>query len=151
MEKLYPLRSSELFDAELPTLSIRTSAFGGSGGPLSFLGMRDLNTSNIDDLKVAAESPLRFSATLSFQAIKEHLFSLLSDEAVILSLKNGKYYSLNSVGSSIWGAIQVPAKLSDIEAAILKEYDVDPQTCRREVILFLEKMVAEDLILMIDE
>lgn len=151
MEKFYPLRSMELFDADLPTSSIRTSAFGGSRDSLSFLGMRDFNTSNIDDLKVAAESPLRFSATLSFQAIKEHLFSLLSDEAVILSLKNGKYYSLNSVGSSIWGTIQVPAKLSDIEAAILKEYDVDLQTCRREVILFLEKMVAEDLILMIDE
>lgn len=150
MEKVYPLRSMEFFDADLPAARKRENIPGGPG-LLAFLGMHDTKTSEIDDQSVTLKSPFRSGVKLRFQAIKEHLFSLLGDEAVILSLKNGKYYSLNSVGSSIWKVIQEPAELSDIEAAILMEYDVDPKICRNETVLFLEKMIAEDLILTIDE
>ena len=87
---------------------------------------------------------------IRYQAIKEHLFSQLNDEGVILSLKNGKYYGLNSVGVSVWVSILEAATLSEIEAAVMREYDVDEKTCRREVSLFLETMVKEDLIETID-
>lgn len=86
-----------------------------------------------------------------FQAIKEHLFSDLNDEAVILSLVNGKYYGLNSVGVTIWKNVQEAASIAEIEAAVLDEYDVDLETCRREVYLFLEEMMNEELINTVDE
>lgn len=85
-----------------------------------------------------------------FQAITEHLFSMLSEEAVILSLKNGKYYGLNPVGVSIWHAIKEPATLAEIETAIMQEYEVDHSTCQTAVAEFLEKMIAEELIKTID-
>ena len=85
-----------------------------------------------------------------FQAIKEHLFSQLNDEAVILSLKNGKYYGLNSVGVVIWTSIQTAATVVEIKAAVMSEYDVDEDTCRHEVSLFLDKMIDEELIELID-
>ena len=85
-----------------------------------------------------------------FQAITEHLFSMLSQEAVILSLKNGKYYGLNPVGVSIWNAIKEPATLAKIEMAITLEYEVDHDTCQKAVAEFLEKMIAEELIKTID-
>lgn len=91
------------------------------------------------------------SERVRFQAIKEHLFSMLGAGSAILSMKNGKYYTLNSVGSSIWKVIREPANLQEIESAVLGEYDVDPTKCRREIVLFLKTMVAEDLIMMIDE
>ena len=150
MEKVYPLRSMEVFDVGLSSEPIREKTPRGLG-VLSFLSMHDIKTSEIDGQNVTMKSPFRTGETIRFQAIKEHLFSLLGDEAVILSLKNGKYYSLNSVGSSIWNVIQAPTSFNEIENAILLEYDVDPQTCRNETVQFLEKMVAEDLILMIDE
>ena len=86
-----------------------------------------------------------------FIAIKEHLFSSLNDEAVILSLKNGKYYGLNAVGGSIWGAIQQSRTLEQIETIIMSEYDVDPATCRAEIKTFLETMLAEELIETVDD
>ena len=85
-----------------------------------------------------------------YQAIKEHLFSQLNDEGVILSLNNGKYYGLNSVGVSVWLSILESASLEEIEAAVMREYDVAEETCRREVASFLEEMLKEDLILTID-
>lgn len=81
-----------------------------------------------------------------YQAIEEHLFSQVSDEGVILSLKNGKYYGVNSVGVCVWKNIQQAATLEEIEAAVMKEYDVDPETCHREVTVFLEEMLGEELI-----
>ena len=85
-----------------------------------------------------------------YRAIKEHLLSELNEEAVILSLKNGKYYGLNSVGFTIWTNVQESATLSEIEAAVMNEYDVDEETCRREVSTFLEQMLSEELVETVD-
>lgn len=86
-----------------------------------------------------------------YRAIKEHLLSELNEEAVILSLKNGKYYGLNSVGFTIWTNIQEAATLSEIETAVMNEYDVDEETCRRAVSLFLEQMAGEQLVEIVDD
>jgi hypothetical protein len=81
-----------------------------------------------------------------YRAIKDHLLSELNDEAVILSLRNGKYYGLNSVGFTVWTNIQQAATLSEIEAAVMNEYDVDEETCRHAVSSFLKEMLAEELV-----
>jgi hypothetical protein len=73
-----------------------------------------------------------------YRAIKDHLFSSLVDEAVILSLENGRYYGLNHVGAAIWSSLQQPVTLSEIESFLMKEYEVDEQTCRIEVMSLLK-------------
>lgn len=84
-------------------------------------------------------------------AIKEHLYSDLNGEAVILSMKNGKYYGLNEVGRTIWNALKTPSYLMDIQACVMREYEVDENTCCREVLSFLRKMHQEGLIEILDE
>ena len=86
-----------------------------------------------------------------FVAIKEHLYSDLNGEAVILSMKNGKYYGLNEVGRSIWNVIKDPTNLEEIQARVMREYEVDEETCRLEVSSFLQKMFCEGLIEVVDE
>lgn len=86
-----------------------------------------------------------------FTANKEHLYSDLNGEAVILSLKNGKYYGVNGVGAFIWSTIQNPVSLQDIQTTVMGEYEVDEATCRQKVLSFLEKMVEEGLIEILDE
>ena len=86
-----------------------------------------------------------------FQANKEHLYSELKDEAVILSMVSGKYYGLNPVGVSIWRSIQEPATLEDIHSAVMAEYEVDENTCRNEVASFLQLMSDEQLVEVLDE
>ena len=91
------------------------------------------------------------ATTTRCQAIKEHLCCELNGEAVILSLKNGKYYGLNPVASRIWELIQEPRTPAEIQNAILLEYEVESEICRREVSAFLTQMAAEGLVLVIDE
>ena len=81
-----------------------------------------------------------------FAAIKEYLYSNLKGDAVILSLKNGKYYGLNTVGASVWAAIQEPRTFQEIQSVISEEYEVDEETCRHEILSFLEKMTKENLV-----
>jgi hypothetical protein len=111
----------------------------------------DLAASVNYDMKTLTHNSTQNGSPRHFVAIKEHLFSNLNDEAVILSLKNGKYYGLNGVGGSIWAAIQESRTLGEIESIIMSEYEVDPETCRREVKTFLETMLAEELIETVDE
>lgn len=91
------------------------------------------------------------AATPRFLAIKEHLFSEMKDEAVILSVKNGKYYGVNAVGASIWKAIQEPVTFQEIQSSIMQEYDVDQATCQQEISTFLKKMQEEGLVEISDE
>lgn len=86
-----------------------------------------------------------------FEAVKEHLYSEIKGEGVILSLKNGKYYGVNPVGASIWQVVQNPSTLREIQTAISREYDVDPKSCSQEVLAFLEQMVNEELIEILNE
>ena len=82
-----------------------------------------------------------------YQAIKEHLFSEMNDEAVILSLKNGKYYGVNAVGVLTWKTIvHQNSTLDEIVSVVMSRYDIDQDTCRREITAFLDGMLNEELI-----
>jgi hypothetical protein len=85
-----------------------------------------------------------------YQPVKQHLYSDLKGEAVILNMENGKYYGLNGVGVSIWKALSDAASVTEIESAILAEYEVDAETCRAEVQAFVSQMLDEKLIEKID-
>lgn len=84
--------------------------------------------------------------TVLFQAVREHLCCELNGEAVILNLKNGKYYGLNPVGAEIWNLLKKPVRLSKIVKRLLSEFDVDEQECRLEVESFLTLMENEGLV-----
>ena len=86
-----------------------------------------------------------------FVAIKDHLYTDLKEEGIILSLKNGKYYGVNGVGACIWTVIQNPVTFQEIQSAVMREYDVDQEICRDEVVSFLKKMREEELIEIFDE
>lgn len=98
-----------------------------------------------------ADLPLNKTMVVRYQAIKEHLCCELNGEAVILSLKNGKYYGLNPVASRIWELIQTPLSPIEIQNAILIEYDVESELCNQAVSTFLKQMEAEGLIEITDE
>ena len=112
---------------------------------------RETERNNYVSVACAAELAFGKTATIRYQAIKEVLHCDLNGEAVILSMKNGKYYGLNPVASRIWELIQIPISVDEIENAILLEYEVESEVCKQAVAVFLKQMVAEKLIALIDE
>jgi hypothetical protein len=64
----------------------------------------------------------------------------IDDEKVMMCIEKGKYYKLDPVGRGIWDLIETPIKVSDLVKALLAKYDVDKETCERDVLGFLEEL-----------
>ena len=70
----------------------------------------------------------------------------LAGEAAILNLKNSVYYGLDTVGARVWTLVQEPITVGAVRDAMLREYDVEPERCERDLIDLLQKLAAEGLI-----
>ncbi len=70
----------------------------------------------------------------------------VNDDLVILSIDRGKYYGTQFVGKRVWALLEQPMSVSDINEQLLQQFDVDRQTCEREVRAFVEQMLAEGLV-----
>ena len=84
-------------------------------------------------------------------ATKDQVFSDLDGEWVILGLKSGVYYGLSDVGARIWSMVQEPRAVDEIRDEILKEYDIEPGRCEKDVLALLEKLADAGLIELKDE
>jgi hypothetical protein len=60
--------------------------------------------------------------------------------------KRGSQYGLNPVGARIWNLMQEPRKVAEIQNEITNEYEVEPKRCARDLVVLLEKLLAEGLI-----
>lgn len=79
-------------------------------------------------------------------AIKDQVFCNLDGEAVILNFQSGDYFGLDPVGARVWSLIQEPKKVKEVRDTLLKEYDVEPSVCERDLMALLQEMVAGELI-----
>lgn len=79
-------------------------------------------------------------------AVKEQASCDLEGEAVILNLKSGLYHGLNPVGKRVWELVQQPTKVDAIRDTLTVEYDVDAQTCTRDLLVVLEELLGAGLI-----
>jgi Coenzyme PQQ synthesis protein D (PqqD) len=90
------------------------------------------------------------SASLSVQSVvvaaKNQVSCDLNGEAAILSLAQGIYYGLDTIGAQVWTLLQEPRCIGAICQALLQEYEVEPERCEEDVLALLERLRAEGLI-----
>ena len=70
----------------------------------------------------------------------------LADGAALLDLKSSTYFTLNEVGSQVWGLIREPMPVSEVGEALLMRYDVDPARCRQDLVALLQQLADAGLI-----
>ena len=70
----------------------------------------------------------------------------LDGETVILDIGSGVYSGLDQVGTTIWNALEKPARFGDVVQKILAVYDVDQVQCERDLIEFLNSLSENRLI-----
>ncbi len=76
----------------------------------------------------------------------EVAFRVIDGETVMMSLQAGKYYSLDQVGTRVWELLEQPMTVEAICTALLEEFEVDRETCQRDVVQFLEMLAADELV-----
>lgn len=79
-------------------------------------------------------------------AVKHQVSCDLSDEVVVLNLRDGVYYGMNAVGARIWNLVQEPKSVDEIHRSLLEEYEIDPLGCERQVEALLGELSAHGLI-----
>jgi len=72
--------------------------------------------------------------------------SKLDDELVMIDIDLGKYFSMNSIASSIWECIDSPKTKDEICDELLNEYAIDRTTCTQEVSAFLDELIRMKLV-----
>lgn len=77
----------------------------------------------------------------------EQEFSMIDDEVVMLSLKNGEYYALNSVASRIWEIIEKGTAVKEIAEILMEEFEVDETTCQQDTLECLYDFREKELIM----
>lgn len=58
----------------------------------------------------------------------------------------GGMITLNETGALIWKAIDSGKNIDEIAAEITKEYDIDRETAKNDIAVFIDKMKKESII-----
>lgn len=66
-------------------------------------------------------------------AARKLVWKVVDDEAFIVDLDSGDYFSLNAVGTQVWLLLQQQMPESAIAEAISAKYGVDVATAARDV------------------
>jgi len=71
---------------------------------------------------------------------------LSETETVMLDIERGTYFGLKHVGKAIWEALEEPTTVDALCSDLGRRFDVDQDTCWREVGSFLRQLREHDLI-----
>ena len=82
---------------------------------------------------------------------KNILSSNIDDEAILLCIRNSKYYGMNPIGSDIWNLLQEPIRIDELIKQLKEKYTVDDNRCAKDVIEFITMLAKKELVEIIIE
>ena len=77
---------------------------------------------------------------------KQTPWRMLDEEAVVLDVKKGLLYPLNTVGARVWELCDGGRSVDAIAETIITEFDAEPDTIRRDVTTFIAELVSAGLV-----
>lgn len=91
-------------------------------------------------------SMLTMQDSASITRNKSVVFTELDGEVIILDTGSGKYYEMDSIGSRIWMLLECNPSLMDLQKILTAEFDVDDQTCFKDISDFIGNLAELGLI-----
>lgn len=79
----------------------------------------------------------------------ELITSEVDGERVMMDMKTGEYFGLDSIGTRIWDLIESPAKISEIIEILINEFDVSKEQCENDTIEFISELVDKKLVFIV--
>jgi hypothetical protein len=97
-------------------------------------------------LSRSMERSVLLTESAKIVASKQQVSSNLGDEKAILSLNDGVYYGLNSVGARIWNLIQQPRTFAELHTILIDEFDVDGERLESDLRHVLDQLTEQQLV-----
>jgi hypothetical protein len=79
-------------------------------------------------------------------ATSDHVSCELEGEAVILNLDDCVYYGLNESSLAIWQLVQKPMFVWEIRDEIVRQFQVESNTCEKDVLSLLRQLKDSSLL-----
>ncbi len=70
---------------------------------------------------------------------------VVDDEALLIHLQSGNYFSLNDVGTRIWEHLDGVQTIADVAEALALEYDVSLEQAQADTLQLVDALVQENL------
>jgi hypothetical protein len=84
---------------------------------------------------------------MKYQLTSDQISSKVAGETVILNHNKGAYYGLDEVGVLIWDTLETgPQTIETLCDAVLDEYEIDVETCKSDINVLLQDLIAEKLV-----
>lgn len=79
-------------------------------------------------------------------ASPDQVSAALSGESVILGMRDGVYYGVDTVGTRVWELMTEPRTLGEIAGFIEAEFDVTPERAAADLLAFAQDLAEHGLI-----
>ena len=79
----------------------------------------------------------------------EVAFSSLDGHMVALHVANGRYHSIDEIGTRIWAMLESPCRVAEICDEMQAVFDIDRAQCEQDVLDFLRELAGRDMLRMI--
>ena len=84
-----------------------------------------------------AQTKLQHSPNATFQVV--------ADEAIVIQLQTGVYYSLNAVGTAFWNLLDGQLTIGECASRIAAEYSAPPEVVLADLLELSGELEAEGL------
>ncbi|MHB0914245.1 MAG: PqqD family protein [Thermoleophilia bacterium] len=76
----------------------------------------------------------------------EVLFTSMGEDAVLLHVQRGDYYSLNRVGARLWVLTDGTKSVESLATLLTEEFDITQEQAEKDIIELAEQFVKEGLV-----
>lgn len=81
-----------------------------------------------------------------YQQAQGLMSSEIDGELVLMSVENGFYYGLDSIGADIWVRLEQPVSLEQLVDQLCEEYAAERSKIRQDVQSLLDDMRAQNIL-----
>lgn len=75
----------------------------------------------------------------------------VADDAILLDLRNGRFFDLNGVGARIWDLLETRRSIDALVEVIVAEYDVSEEAAKGDVLRLVDELRRFDLVRVCDD
>lgn len=93
-----------------------------------------------------SQSPVKLSFETRVEHNEDVLFSEVADGMSLMDIESGKYFHFDQTGAQIWKQMDGAMPIQEICDKVQSEFDVDPETCRKDTLEFLQQLSELDLV-----